>query len=329
MQPKWHIAFCNVTYTGYAGVSYADYYGSPAVMLETQLAAQDYVEQRFGVGRFIRPAVDSPSCTFASYLGMPVVEPNADELAYVDTRRPLVTDPADLSGIRIGDPRTEGLMARRWGTYQYYREQGYEVGFGGASTAVITLACQVSADAVLLWLAENPDGARALLERLMDAMEHVARFDAELRGAQFQGFSYTGDDNSGLLSPAMYREFAVPCYRRLYADNQARSMHSELLRAEHLRIAREELGITSFHGAGCVNLTLAKMREIMGPSFWTQLTPQEMAELTPEGIAGRIRELAGSGCSHVQLYPGRDTPEANLQAAIEACGRECPGGPAW
>ncbi|HUS81295.1 MAG TPA: uroporphyrinogen decarboxylase family protein [Armatimonadota bacterium] len=329
MQPKWHIAFCNVTYTGYAGVSYADYYGSPAVMLEAQLAAREHAEKRFGVGRFMRPSVDSPSCTFASYLGMPVVVPSADELPYVDTRRPLVSDPSDLSAIRIGDPRSEGLMARRWETWQYYRERGYEVGFGGASTAVVTLACQVSGDAVLRWFAEDPEGARALLDRLMDAMEHVASFDAELRGAQFRGFTYTGDDNSGLLSPAMYREFAVPCYRRLYADNEGRFMHSELLRAQHLRIARDELGITSFHGAGCVNLTLAEMHEIMGHGFWTQLIPQEMLELSPAGIDERVRDLAGSGCSHVQLYPGRDTPEANMEAAIEACRRECPGGPAW
>ena len=33
MQPTWHIAFCNVTYTEYAGVRYADYYASPATML--------------------------------------------------------------------------------------------------------------------------------------------------------------------------------------------------------------------------------------------------------------------------------------------------------
>ena len=53
MQPSWHIAFCNVTYTGYAGVSYADYYGSSAVMLEAQLAAKDYAERQWGVGGFM------------------------------------------------------------------------------------------------------------------------------------------------------------------------------------------------------------------------------------------------------------------------------------
>ncbi len=329
MQPKWHIAFCNVTFAAYAGVSYADYYGSPAVMLEAQLSAKNYAEQRFGVGRFITPRVDSPSCTFASYLGMPVVVPTADELPYVDSSRPLITDVADADAIRIGDPKTEGLMAKRWEDWQYYREHGYDVGFGGASTAVVTLACQVSGDAVMHGFAENPEGAKRLLDRLIDAIEAVARFDASMVGGEFAGFTSTGDDNSGLLSPAMYRKFAVPSYQRLYADNETRFMHSELLRAEHLRIARDELGITSFHGAGCENLTLAEMHEIMGNDFWTQLIPREMMELTPAEIDERICELAGSGCSHVQLYPGSDTPERNMEAAIAACWRECPGGPAW
>jgi len=68
------------------------------------------------------------------------------------------------------------------------------------------------------------------------------------------------------------------------------------------------------------------MREIMGRAFWTQLTPQEMLELTPEQIDARITEFAASGCHRVQLYPGRGTPDANMEAAIAACERECPGG---
>jgi len=157
-------------------------------------------------------------------------------------------------------------------------------------------------------------------------MEKFATFGASLSEKKFSGFTYTGDDHSGLLSPAMYREFAVPCYRRLYADNTTRFMHSELLRAEHLIIARDEAGISEFHGAGCKNLTLQEMYSIMGQHFWTQLTPQEMLELTPHQIDERIKEFVGSGCGYVQLYPGRGTPERNMEAAIEACRRECAGG---
>ncbi len=328
MQPKWHIAFCNVTYTEYAGVTYRDYYGSPAVMLESQLAAKEYAEQRFGVGRFMHPGVDSPSCDFASFLGMSVVEPVEDELPYLDSTRPVITSVAEADRIHIGDPRTTGMMARRYATWQYYQEHGYNVGFGGAGGGVVTLACEIGSPDLLAGFAEDPEGAHRLLDVMVRAEETIASFGASLQGGEFHGFTYTGDDFSGLLSPAMYREFAVPCYLRLHAGQESRFMHSELLRAEHLRIARDEVGITDFHGAGCKLLTLQEMHEIMGEHFWTQLTPQEMLELSPAQIDERIREYANCGASYVQLYPGRGTPERNMEAAIAACRRECPGGPA-
>jgi len=330
MDPRWHIAFCNVTYTEYAGVSYRDYYGSPAVMLEAQLAAKESAERRFGVGRFISPSVDSPGCLLASFLGMPVVVPeDADELVYLDSSRPVLAGVRDAGRVRYGDPRADGLMGQRWRAWQYYASRGYRVTFGGHGGGPVTLACELSSGAALAWCAEDPEGAARLLARLVAVEKSVAAFSASLEGRPAGDFTYTGDDFSGLLSPRMYREFAVPCYRALYGSSAERFMHSELLRAEHLRIARGEVGITMFHGAGCVNLTLVEMQEIMGGRFWTQVTPQEMLELSPARIAERIRELAQSGCSHVQLYPGRGTPDRVMEAAIAAARRECAGGPAW
>ncbi len=329
MDPKWHIAFCNVTYTEYAGVSFRDYYGSPAVMLEAQLKAREVAESRWGVGRFCHVNVDSPGGLFASYLGMPIKDSSGDEVPYIDTSRPLIEDVAQTETIVLGDPRTSGLMARRYEFWQYYRERGYQVGFGGASGSILTVACEITNGAVLNGVVENPSATHRLLDVIVQAQRAVADFDADLRGVPHHDFGYTGDDYSGLLSPAHYREFAVPCYERLYGAQQRRFMHSELLRAEHLRIAHDELRITDFHGAGCVNLTLAEMHTIMGHDFWTQLTPQEMLELSPAAIADRIAEFAQCGCRYVQLYPGRGTPDANLAAAIEACRKECPGGPHW
>ena len=329
MEPKWHIAFCNVTYTKYAGVSYRDYYGSPEVMLQTQLAAKEIAEQRFGVGRFMNPGVDSPGCTFASFLGMPVVVPDEDELAYIDTSQPLIADVRDVDQLRIGDPKTDGLMGARWEAYQYYTSQGYKVGFGGGGGGVVTVACEITNAAFLRGLAEAPEAARQVLDFMVRAETAVAEFSASLAGAEHKGFGYIGDDYAGLLSPAMFREFVVPVYQQLYADEGRRFMHSELLRAEHLRIARDEVGVTEFHGAGCELLTLDEMYDIMGNAFWAQLTPREMLELSPAQIDDRIREFAQSGAAYVQLYPGRDTPDRNMEAAISSAQKHCLGGPNW
>ncbi|MEW6359607.1 MAG: uroporphyrinogen decarboxylase family protein [Planctomycetota bacterium] len=325
MEPKWHIAFCNVTFTKYAGMTYRDYYASPANALEAQLKAKDVAETKFGVGRFIHPHVDTPAVTFASFMGMPVVEPEDDELPFVDTATALLKNSTEIDSLRIGDPKTSGLMARRWEAWQYYRDHGYKVRFGGHGGSVVTTACEISANNILLWTAEDPVGAKRVLDRITDADLAVRAFDDSLCGAGTGG--YTGDDFSGLLSPAMYREFAIPCYERLYAGKTSRSMHSELLRAEHLRMAKDLLQITSFHGAECRNLTLAEMHEIMGHDFWTQVTPQNLLELSPQALGEKLKEFANCGGRYVQLYPGRDTPDRNMAAAIAACRRECAGGP--
>jgi len=305
-------------------MTYRDYYGSPTNMLEAQLTAQAVAEEKFGVGCFIKPHVDTPPATFASYLGMPLIEPDDDELPYVDARAPLLKEPADVKCLRAGDPRTTGLMAKRWQAWQHYRSQGYEVRFEGHGGPVVTIAHELSAGNVLLWLAQDPAGAEGVLDAVTDADLGLRAFDESLCGAT--DTAYTGDDFAGLLSPEMFRRFAIPRYERIYAGRSDRFMHSELLRAEHLRLAKDILQITSFHGAGCLNLTLAEMHEIMGHDFWTQLTPQELLELSPQAITEKVKEYAHSGSGYVQLYPGRGTPDANMQAAIATADRECAGG---
>ena len=324
MDVKWHIAFCNVTFTEYAGMTYRDYYASPANMLEGQLAAQAVAEEKFGVGSFIRPYIDTPPVSFASYLGMPLVEPDDDELPYVDTRAPVLKDPADVKCLQAGDPKTTGMMAKRWQAWQYYRSQEYEVRFGGHGGSIVTTAHELSGGNILLWLAQHGAAAQRVLDAVADADLAIRAFDEALCGATDS--AYTGDDFSGLLSPEMYRRFAIPQYERIYAGRSDRSMHSELLRAEHLRMAKDILGITSFHGAGCLNLTLTEMHEIMGRDFWTQVTPQELIELSPQAITEKVKEYAYSGCGYVQLYPGRGTPDVNMRAAIAAAEGECVGG---
>ena len=324
MDVKWHIAFCNVTFTEYAGMTYRDYYGSPSNMLEAQLTAQAVAQEKFGVGCFVKPYIDTPAVSFASCLGMPLIEPDDDELPYVDARAPLLDEPPDVKRLHPGDPKTSGLMANRWQAWQHYRARGYEVRFGGHGGSIVTTAHELSAGKILLWLAQDPVGAERVLDAVTDADLAIHAFDESLCGAT--DAAYTGDDFAGLLSPEMFRRFAIPQYERIYAGKSGRFMHSELLRARHLRLAKDILRITCFHGAGCRNLTLAEMYEIMGHDFWTQLTPQHLLELSPQAITEKVKEYAHSGSGYVQLYPGRGTPDANMRAAIAAAEAVCAGG---
>lgn len=307
-------------------MSYAEYYGSPVNMLEAQLKASEYVEKRFGVGKFIQPYVDSPASIFSSFLGMPVVFPSEDELPYIDNTRQLITRLEDIEKLYIPDYKKTGLMAKRWEAWQYYKSKGYKVMFWATHGSVITTACEITGSNIFIWLMEEPEKAMEVLEFIVSADKYLEGIDVELCGENPGG--YTGDDFSGLLSPEMYKRFAVPCYQKIYEGKEARFMHSELLRAEHLRIAKDMLDITSFHGAEAKNLTIKEMYEIMGHNFWVQVTPKQMKEYTPHQMEEKIKEFANCGAEYVQIYPGRDTPDINMETAITVLQRECKGGPA-
>ncbi|MCM8804285.1 MAG: hypothetical protein NC833_03410, partial [Candidatus Omnitrophica bacterium] len=179
---------------------------------------------------------------------------------------------------------------------------------------------------IFIWLIDAPEKAMKILDFIVSVDKYLENVDKDLCGENPNG--YTGDDFSGLLSPEMYKKFAIPFYKKLYEGKKTRFMHSELLRIEHLRIAKEILDITSFHGAEAKNLTPAGMYEIMGHNFWVQVTPQQMKEYTPYQLEEKIKELANCGAGYVQIYPGRDTPDINMEIAINVLQKECKGGPA-
>jgi hypothetical protein len=329
MDPKWHIAFLNISITQYAGVTFKEYYSSPARTLEAQIKASETVENRFGVGRFIKPFIDTPTGTLSSLLGMKVVFPEGvDELPSVDPRSAVIHDVADVDKVRVGDPRKDSVMALRLRAWQYYRDHGYPRDLGGFGGPIVTTACEVSGDSVLMGLVENPDAACRLFDLVMEAGRAVDDLATSLRGKPSTGGGgYIGDDYAGLLSPEMFRKYVIPRYQKIYAGKTSRFMHSELLRREHLQIARDLLDITDFHGAGCEKLTFEEMREVMGHKFWTQVTPHEMIALTPAELAERVKVMANCGAWRVQLYPGRGTPDSQMEAAIAALRKECRGGP--
>lgn len=324
MDPQWNIAFCNVTFTEYAGMTYREYYASPANTLEAQLRSKFVAEEKFGAGCFVQPYVDMPEATIAACLGMPSVDTANDEMSYLDAGAPLLREPEDVAGILGWDPKTADRVVRRWQAWHYYRSRGYDVSLAGHDAAIITVAHEISAGRIFEWMLADPAAATRILDAVTAADLALRAYDESLCSVSTTG--YSGDDYSGLLSPELYRRFAIPQYERVYANRTRRFMHSELLRAEHLRLAKDLLDISCFHGAGCKNLTLAEMHQIMGSEFWTQLTPQDLLELSPRAITEMVKEYANSGSGYVQLYPGRGTPDANLLAAIAAAEQECKGG---
>jgi len=324
---QWHIAFLNISTTDLAGVTFRHYYSCPAAMLAAQLKAREEAERRWGVGRFVHVYVDAPSARVTTLFGMRRVFSEEDEVPWTDPASNPLTDMNDVDSIPMLNPANCPAFVAKREAWEYYNSQGFKTGLGPGAASTVTDACDISGNAFLTALIEAPELARRLLERVTDAHFAIRDWCREITGVRVGGA--VGDDFAGLLSPDMFREFVMPCYRRVYDGASRIYMHSELLNVEHLRIIRDDIGLDEFHGAAHANLSFADMREVLGRNFWVQLTPHELAHLSPGQIRERIKVLANSGAMAVQIYPGRLTPPENMEAAIEACREECPGGPRW
>ncbi|HOL66080.1 MAG TPA: uroporphyrinogen decarboxylase family protein [bacterium] len=326
MKPAWHVAIANISICRYARVSYRQYYSDPAVMLQAQKKAAAFLERRFGLKDCLKPFVDAPGGCLASVMGLRTIFPEENQLPCLNVTSPVIRSPQEIDNFSWKDLKADFNISWRIRAWRYLKEQGYPCRIGGHDGSIMTTAGQVTGNLVFLWLKHRPEAGRRLLDLVTQAHFKVEALDRILCGAEDAGYGYVGDDFAGLVSPEMFRTFLIPCYQKIYAGRAWRFFHSELLTCEHLRLAKDYLNISEFHGAGCARLTFEEMRQVMGEQFWVQLTPTELFRLSPAQIKERIKVLAQSGARVVQIYPGQDTPDQNLEAALEAVRKECPGG---
>jgi MtaA/CmuA family methyltransferase len=193
------------------GVSYREYATNGRAMAESQLKVREI---------FHLDAITACSDAFriAADLGGDMVYPDN---GVPHLRVPLVAGSADLSGLRRPDPARPGSrMADRT------RAVG-EMARGAGDTCMVlgwvdhpfAEACSLCGlSSFMLLLTDDPALAHRILGFLAGIVVDfaLAQLDA---GAPMIG---AGDAAASLLSPAMYREFALPYEQRVFAAIRAR-----------------------------------------------------------------------------------------------------------
>ena len=204
-----------------AGLTYREYATDGRALAEAQLAAAE----RFGLD-----AVTACSDAFrlAADLGARMSYP---EQATPHALEPLVSAPADLAALRRPDPLTPGsrMADRVRAVAELVRGSGRErlvLGWVDLPFAEACSACGVAALMTLLY--DEPAFLHALLERLTPLVIDFALAQLEA-GAPMIG---AGDAAASLVSPAFYREFALPYERRVIEAVHAPGRAGE---AAHLR----------------------------------------------------------------------------------------------
>jgi MtaA/CmuA family methyltransferase len=130
-------------------------------------------------------------------------------------KAPLVQDRADIARLRVPDPLAGGRMTDRVEGIRYLRERvGGEVPVMGWVEGGLAEAADLrGVSTVLLDLYDDPAWTKDLLEICVEAEIAFARAQVAA-GADIIGM---GDAIASQVSAAMYREFALPYERRIFA----------------------------------------------------------------------------------------------------------------
>lgn len=215
------------------GITFEQYFTDPEIMFHVQLEFQDFVRHHMWADHEMGVPEEGWSITVdfqnvyeSAWLGAPVVfrDGNCPACAAFldDDRKHLLFEKG------VPDPFS-GLMAKaREYTERFnaIREKGFV--YKGAPLAPVvpsvlytdgpfTLACNLrGADRFCLDIYEDPDFARQLLDFVTQAtIQRLKAWRRYLGQAEIQPSLAFADDSIAMLSPAMYREWVMPCHKQL------------------------------------------------------------------------------------------------------------------
>lgn len=198
-------------------------------------------------------------------------------------------------------------------------------------------------EAFLFDMIDRPDEARGLLDWITDAIIRRIRDVRAYLGEPLRsdGFGFA-DDAIVILSEDLFREFVLPCHRRIYEalslPGGERSMHLCGDAQRFFPIYQNELGVRSFDTGFPIDF--ARLYDELAPDTRIFGGPSTslLLEGTPAEIDAEVRRILSSGVMEKSrafvlreansLSPG--TPFANVNQMLLTCreaGRYPPGRP--
>ena len=302
------------------GITFEEYFADPDLQVHVQLQHQHWVrhnllqdaemglpEEGWGVNVDLQNTYDAGwfGCELRFY---PDQVPDTAPLLSDDNKR-LLFDRG------IPDPLRGGLMAKNMDYYEHMNANKDKYSFAGKpvisvspsameTDGPLTVAANVrGATEILLDFYEDPDYARELLNFITEATIVRLKAMREHFGHNMKpecwGFA---DDSIALISEELYREFVLPCHKRLISELAGAGPHWIHLCGDatrHFPLLEEELNMRNFDTGFPVDFAwlhknLKPDTQILGGpsvSFLMTATPEEIEKecrrILFSGIMGR------------------------------------------
>lgn len=315
---RWHLAVPPEVTTECAGTTLGAYYLDAETMWRTQEVGRAHFRVEYGVELGGHRA-EAPAYVGVAALGAAVVFP-ADDMPQV--RGHLLQRPEEVERLVIPESYLETPAMRPFVAIRDWMQAraGARIPLGAGLEGPITTAKLLRGQEFFLDLYTAPKAAHRLLEV---ATESFIRFSQEVRRANGApvdtGGTGIADDFAGLISPAMWPEFVLPYYRRIYEafGDGPRGHHSELLRPGHLRYLCE-LGVTRFDPGQDQYLSIESIREAVPtlPFEWNLRTVADLLQGTPAQIRHAYADAVARGATAMMAEICRGTPAENIRAFV-------------
>jgi uroporphyrinogen-III decarboxylase len=282
----WILAVPPEVTTEYAGTKLGEYYTNAGTMLATQLAAREQFLALYGVD-LGEPRVDVPAYVGVASLGAELVLPS-DHAPMLANQGRVLPDEASVLALRPADPERSAWLGRYLGIRQRLADRlGRLPGMGAGQEGPVTSAVLLRGASFFEDVLLRPRLAHHLLDVVTGTYLAFVSYVRAATGQKALGSTGIADDMAGNLSPALWPEFVLPYWQRIYdgLSDGRRSLHTELLRPAHLPLL-SGLGLSHFDPGTDQYLTASDVvKGAPGLRFsWNLFTVRDMMQGTPAGI---------------------------------------------
>jgi uroporphyrinogen-III decarboxylase len=321
LQPiPWRLAIPAEVRCEYAGTTQGAYYTD----IETYLLTERIFPGRFARATGYRP---TPTLTvpMSAYEG---VDALGGELLFPAAHQPMIRNlghvlqtPAQVDVLEVPDPWQCERFQQHEQTWHALQRRFPDqfVGLSAGQEGPVTTAVLLRGHDFFLDCATDPERAHRLLSICTGTFVAFTRAARQVVGAEAGGGVGIADDHAGNLSPAMWPEFVLPYYERIYGELGAtrRSMHTELVRREHLPLLRR-LHLDHVNFGENQYITVRDVVETLDVPFdWHIKTVPEMLQGSPAQIKAAYRQAVADGAPEMTAELTVGTPPENIRAFIE------------
>jgi uroporphyrinogen-III decarboxylase len=325
----WRLAIPAEVRCEYTGTRQGDYYTDLEAFLHAELAFPDRFWQATGFRPPLALAVPMSAYEGVAALGGGLVFP-AEHQPMIQSQGRILPTPESVDALRAPDPWQLPRFQAHVATWRALRDRqpGLDIELGAGqegpvTTAVLLRGLDFFGDCLL-----DPPRAHRLLSISTDTFIAFVAAAGRATGAGPGGEVLIADDHAGNLSPALWPEFVLPYYERIYAQLGAtrRTMHTELVRPAHLPLLRQ-LHLDHVNFGEDQHLAV---RDVVGaldvPFDWHLRTVADMLQGTPERIHAAYRQAVADGAPEMAAELTVGTPVENIRAFVDVAREHEPPG---